>query len=64
MVGVSTELFPRGWMEQVRERGEPDTNSNSAEEDTITSGLGTGEGDVHSTKRCVLVSDGVTYAEQ
>ena len=29
-------------MEQVREREEPDTNSDSVEEDTITSGLGTG----------------------
>ena len=33
-------------MEQVRERGEPDTNSDSGGEDTITSGLGTGR-EVH-----------------
>ena len=34
-------------MEQLRERGEPDTNSDSGGEDTITSGLGTG-GEIHS----------------
>ena len=33
-------------MEQVRERGEPDTNSDSGGEDTITSGLGT-VGEIH-----------------
>ena len=55
-------------MEQVRERGEPDTNSDSVEEDTITSGLGTG-GEIHTsttthrTERGELVSDGVTYSE-
>ena len=37
VVGVSTEL---GWMEQVRERGEPYTNSDSVP-DTITTGMGT-----------------------
>ena len=31
-----------GWMEQERERGEPDTNTNSAG-DTVTDGLGTEE---------------------
>ena len=49
VVGVATEL---GWMEQVRERGEPDTNSDSAA-DTITTGLGT-EGEIqhifHNTR--------------
>ena len=34
-------------MEQVRKRGEPDTNSDSGGKDTITSGLGTG-GEIHS----------------
>ena len=34
-------------MEQVRERGEPDTNSDSGGEDTITSGLGT-RGEIHT----------------
>ena len=47
-MGVSTELSPRGWMEQVKERGEPDTNTDSVEEDTITSGLGT-EGTLTTT---------------
>ena len=38
-------------MEQVRERGEPEINSDSVEEDTITSGLGTVERDqqIYST---------------
>ena len=39
MVGVSTKF---GRMEQKRERGEPDTNTNSAG-DTVTDGLGTEE---------------------
>ena len=43
VVGVSTELTPRGWMEQVRESGEPDTNSDSVKGETVTSGIGTGE---------------------
>ena len=56
-------------MEQVRERGEPGTNCDSVEEDTITCGLGTG-GEMHTltpthgTEKGVLVSDGVTYTEQ
>ena len=53
----------------MRERGEPDTNSDSVEEDIITSGLGTEERDIsinkykqqqlHTAERCVLVGDGV-----
>ena len=48
VVGVSTELSPRGWMEQVRERGEPDTNSDCVGGETVTSGLGTG-GEIYTS---------------
>ena len=48
VVGVSTELPPRGWMEQARERGEPDTNSDCVGGETVTSGLGTG-GEIYTS---------------
>ena len=48
-------------MEQVRDRGEPDTNSDSVGEDTITSGLGTGR-DIHTAVRevCWSVMESLT----
>ena len=54
-------------MEQVKEREEPVSNSDCCEEDTNTSGLGTG-GEINtatnsqSTDMGVLVSDKVTYS--